>query len=121
MCMRKISVGLDRSSTPGNRLIPQAEVVLRDAREGHPGISQRIARAEAQGLDNVRLRLFSATDINLTPSDSGTSLGEIPIQRQRMFTFGDALRGTLGVNVDSPQSHMAACMICDRRQGFGQL
>ena len=29
-------------------------------------------------------------------------MGEIPIQRQRMFTFGDALCSTLGVYVRIP-------------------
>ena len=62
----------------------------------HPDVSHRVARTEAQGLDNVSLRLFGATDENLTKSDKGMGVGEISIQRQRMFTFGDALRGALG-------------------------
>ncbi len=57
----------------------------------HPDVSQRIARTEAQGLSNVSLCFFGATDKNLTKSDSGMGVGEISIQRQRMFTFGDAL------------------------------
>ena len=87
----------------------------------HPGVSQRIARTEAQGLGNVSLCFFGATDKNLTNSDKGMGLGEISIQRQRMFTFGDALRGALGEYVDKSQQHMATRMVWDRRQGFGQL
>ena len=104
MGMRIISVGLDRPSKPRDRLLLTAEVVLRHARESHPGVSHRIARAEAQGLDNVSLCFFGATDENLAKPDSGMGVGEISIQRQRMFTFGDALRGALGVYVDISQA-----------------
>src|SRR5271165_4351445 len=48
-------------------------------------------------------------------------VGEISIELQRMFTFGDALRGALGVYLDKPQQHMAARVVRDRRQGFGQF
>ena len=69
----------------------------------HPDVSQRIARTEAQGLGNVSLCFFGATDENLAKSDNGMGAGEISIQRQRMFTFGDALRSALGEYVDKPQ------------------
>ena len=69
----------------------------------------------------MSLGFFGATDINLTNSDSGMGLGKISIQRQRMFTFGDALCGALGEYVDKSQLHMATRMVRDRRQGFGQL
>ena len=91
MCDRIISVGLDRPSIPRNRLLVTAEVELRHARDIHPDVSHRIARTEAQGLGNVSLCFFGATDKNLTKSDKGMGAGEISIQRQRMFTFGDAL------------------------------
>ncbi len=87
----------------------------------HPDISHRIARTEPQGLDNVSLGFFGATDENLTKSDRGMGAGEISIQRQRMLTFGDALRRALGEYVDKSQVQMAARMVRDRRQGFGQL
>ena len=102
-------------------MLATAEVVLRHARVRHPDVGQRIARAEAQGLGNVSLRFFGATDKNLTKSDRGMGAGEISIQRQRMFAFGDALRGALGEYVDKSQPHMAARMVRDRRQGFGQF
>jgi hypothetical protein len=38
ICSRIISVGLDRPSTPSDRLLPTAEVVLRDARAHPPGV-----------------------------------------------------------------------------------
>ena len=87
----------------------------------HPDVSQRIARTEAQGLDNVSLCFFGATDKNLAKSDKGMGVGEISIQLQRMFTFGDALRSALGEYLDMSQAHMAARMVRDRRQGFGQF
>src|SRR5271166_2915525 len=48
-------------------------------------------------------------------------VGEISIQLQRVLTFGDALCGALGQYVDKSQQLMAARMVRDRRQGFGQL
>ena len=96
ICERIISVGLDRPSKPRDRLLASAEMVLRDARVCHPGVGQRIARTEAQGLGNVSLRFFGATDENLAKSDNGMGPGKISIQLQRMFTFGDALCGALG-------------------------
>jgi hypothetical protein len=38
-----------------------------------------------------------------------------------MFTFGDALCGSLGHYVDKSQEHMARRMVWDRRQGFDQF
>jgi adenylate cyclase len=55
----------------------------------------------AERLDNVGLGLFGAADVNLTKADRGMGLGEISIERQRMFTLGDALRSTLGIDVDT--------------------
>ena len=94
---------------------------LRKARNTHPDVSICIARTEAQGLGNVSLCLFGATDENLAKSDYGMGGGEISIQRQRMFTFGDALCGTLGQYLDKSQVHVCTRMVRDRRQGFGQL
>jgi hypothetical protein len=47
--------------------------------EFHPGVSQRITRTEPQGLGNMRLRFFRATDMDFTISDSGMGDGEISI------------------------------------------
>ena len=88
---RIISIGLDRPPKARGRLLVTAEVELRDARDAHPDVSVRIARTEAQGLGNVSLCFFGATDKYLATSDNGMGVGEISIQRQRMFTFGDAL------------------------------
>jgi hypothetical protein len=51
-------------------------MVLRIARDRHPDVSQRIARAEAQDLS---LCLAGATDENLTVSDHRTGACEISI------------------------------------------
>ena len=48
----------------------------------------------------MSLRFFGAADKNLSKPDNGMGGGEIPIQRQRMFAFGDALRGAPSHNVD---------------------
>ena len=44
ICRRKISIGLDRPSTPRDRLLVTSEVELRQAHHIHPDISRRIAR-----------------------------------------------------------------------------
>ena len=98
-----------------------AEMELRAARDAHPDVSHRVARTEAQGLHNVSLGFFGATDKNLAKSYNGMGVGEISIQRQRMLAFGDALRGALGEHLDKSQEHMRARMVRDRRQGLGQL
>jgi hypothetical protein len=84
---RIISVGLDRPSEPRGRLLITAEKELPAACESLPGMGIGIARTEARCLADVSLRLFGATDENLTESDRGMGGGEISIQRQRMFTF----------------------------------
>ena len=48
-------------------------------------------------------------------------VGEISMERQRMFTLRDALGGALGEYFDRSQGQMANCMVWDRRQGFGQF
>jgi hypothetical protein len=54
---------LGRPAKPRDRVLVTAEVVLRDAREGHPEVSRRIARTEAQGLANVsRSGLFGQAE-----------------------------------------------------------
>ena len=62
----------------------------------------------------MSLCFFRATDINLSNSDNAMGGGEISIQRQGMFTFGDALCGALGEDVDKPKCHMAPRMVRDR-------
>src|SRR5271157_1716553 len=103
MGMRKVSVGLDRPSKPRDCLLVKSEVVLRDARVAHPVVRHRVVRTKAQSLDNVSLGFFGVTDINLAKSDIGMGLDEISIQRQRVFTLGDALRGALGDDLDKAQ------------------
>src|SRR5208283_4067932 len=104
--VRIISIGLDRPPTPRGRFLVTAEVVLRPACGTHPDVGPRIARTEAQGLSNVSLCFFSAANDNLTKTDSGMGVGEISIQLQRVFTFGDALCGALGQYIDMSQPPM---------------
>ena len=121
ICLRIISVSLERLSKPRNRLLVAAEVELRQARVGHPLASQRIARTEAQGLRNASLGFLGVTDINLAESENSMGGGKISIERQRMFTFGDALRAAPGEYLDKSQVQMRPRVVWDRRQGFGQL
>src|SRR5271163_3146617 len=95
-----ISIGLDRPSRPRGRFFVAAGVILRDAGDTHPNISHRIARTEAQGLDNVSLGFFSATSQNLTKSNIRMGVDKVSIKRQGMFTLGDALRRALGEYLD---------------------
>jgi hypothetical protein len=91
---------------------------LRNTRASHPGVGKYIARAQAQGLDDMSLGFFGATNKNLKKSDAGMSVGEISIQRQRVFDFGDALRSPLRPHLDIPQQRMAAAVVGDREQGL---
>jgi hypothetical protein len=95
------------------RLLMTAEKVRRDATKCLPGVGIRIARTEAQGLANVGLCFFGATDENLAKSDSCMGAGKISIQLQRAFTFGDALRRAPRQYVDIPQQPVAARMVRD--------
>ena len=94
--MRKISVGLDRPPKPCDRLLPNGEVDSSLCPQWRPDVCHRIAWTEAQGLGNVSFCFLGATDVNLSNSDVGMGVGKISIQRQRMFTFGDALCRALG-------------------------
>src|ERR1700677_811394 len=100
MRMRTVSIGLDRPPKPCDRLLPIAEVILRVARHMHRGRAG--ARAEAQGFHDMGLCFLGPTDISLTQSDIDMGDGEISIQRQRMFTPGDALRYALRHYFDIP-------------------
>jgi len=51
----------------------------------------------------MSLCFFGATNKTLTPPDTGVGTGEIAIERQRMFTLGDALPSALGQYLDNPQ------------------
>ena len=68
-----------------------AKLELGKSRANHPGVGQHVPWTEAQGLGDVRFGFFGAADENLTKSNGGMSVGEISIQRQRVFAFGDAL------------------------------
>ena len=48
----------------------------------------------------MSLGFFGATYKNLSQSNNKMGGGEISIERQRMFTFGDALRSALGEYLD---------------------
>ena len=91
------------------------------ARGEHPDVGHRVARAEAQGFGNVTLRFIGVTDQNLPNSDHGIGVGEISILRQRVLTFGNALRGALCEYLDKSQQQMAARMVWDQGQGSGRL
>jgi hypothetical protein len=54
-CYRIISVGLGRPPILRDRLLPTAEVELRQTRHIHPEVSQRIAGTEAKRLSNLSL------------------------------------------------------------------
>ena len=111
ICIGEISVGLDRAPKPRDCLLPVAEEVLRYARNIHPAVGQRIAWAEAQGRSDAVLRLFGVADKKLADSNEGMGLGEISIELQRMFTFGDALRGPPRQNVDMSQIQVCARVV----------
>jgi hypothetical protein len=52
----------------------------------------------------VSLCFLGPADKNLSKTDSGMGGGEISIQRQRMFAFGDPLRGAPSSQQPSSQA-----------------
>ena len=76
-------------------------------------MSQRIAWAEPQGLNNVSFGFFGATDEYLAEPDVGMCRGKISIERQCMFTFDDALHSAIGRHADHSQVHVAKRMVRD--------
>lgn len=77
--LRIISIALDRTSKPIDRLFAIADVELRLARQIHPRISHCDPWAEAQRLANASLHFFGATDVKLTKSGPDISRGKISI------------------------------------------
>jgi hypothetical protein len=86
-------------------------VIFSDARLSEPDVGRRIARTQAQRLADVSLGLFGATGKDLAKSDERMGVSEISIQRQRMFTLGNAFEGALRQDLDIPQERMAARMV----------
>ena len=72
-----------------------------------------------QSLEDMGLGFFGAKEVDITYPYPGMRIGEISIQRQRVLTFGDALRGALGQDVDKSQQRVAKRVVRDRRQRFG--
>src|ERR1700722_10009820 len=102
MCMRVVSIGLDRPSKPPDRLLPLAGVILRVARSMHRPRNPRVTRTEAQAFQNMSLCFFGPPGVSFTQSDSGMGVGEISIKHQRMFTSGYPLRHALSQYFDIP-------------------
>ncbi len=100
ICKMIISVRLHRPSKPHNGLLVTGKLDLCTARSLHPNVSLRIARAEAEGLGNVSLCFFGATNENLAKPNSPMGRGKISIQRQCMFALRDPLCGSFGKYVE---------------------
>ena len=69
----------------------------------------------------MSLCFFGAANEDLCKSDEHMGAGKISIQRQRVFTLGDAVRSALGEYIDIPQQSVGARVVWNRRQGFAQL
>jgi hypothetical protein len=87
VCDRIISVGFDRSAKPRNGSFIIAEKGLRIACKILPCMGIGIARAEAQRLADMSLRLFGATDENFAESDKGMGAGKVSILAQDLLKF----------------------------------
>ena len=114
---RIVSVGLYRPSVPWDRLLLTAEVELCQARYIHPEVSHRIARTEAEGLDNVSLGFFGATNKEyFTKSDKAWARARFRSSTNACSAFSDRPLRRVGVDLDNAQAHMGgACLETDDR------
>src|SRR5262249_2883439 len=83
-------------------------------------MGEYISRAEAEGLLYVCLGLFCATDKPLCQADTCMSVGQISIQRQRPFTFGNALDPSVRQHLGVAQGRMGESMFGGQRQRLCQ-
>src|SRR5208282_2761028 len=100
LCCGMISIDLNGAAKTGGRLFVAAERELRDADENQPGTEIIVAGTETDRLFNMGLGFFEASDKNLGETDYCVSVGQVRVQRQRTFTFGDSLRGLVAVHLD---------------------
>ena len=88
-----------------------------------PGIGHRIARTEPEGLDNVSLGFFGATDEDSYQVQSRH--GRLARFRSNSNTYAHTRRclsaARLVIMSTNPKLRMAERMVRDRGQGFGQL
>ena len=92
----EIPIGLDRSTKPGGRLLVAAEKTGREPGCQKPNIGPRVTRAQSERFQNVRLGLLGPADEQLVLPDQRVSSGQVAIQGQGPFIFGDALSGAVG-------------------------
>ena len=71
---------------------------------GLPTIDRSVARAEPEGILNMGFSLFATAEKILRHPDIRVSVGEISVDRQRSFAFGNALCGPVGVGLNAAQA-----------------
>jgi hypothetical protein len=69
----------------------------------------------------VSFRFLGVPNQSLAKADRGVGEDEISIQSQRKLTFGDALCGAPGEDLDMSQHPQRKRMVGDQRQGCGQF
>src|SRR5271169_2416778 len=103
---RKIAVGIDGSAFPSRRFLIAAELQLDGASHEHPMIAHNVSRTEPQRLKNVALIFAGAPKRSFCQADDRVSSSQVPIQRQRVFALGNALRRAVCENISRTQREM---------------
>ena len=100
-----VPVGLDRSPEPVNGGLIGPEIGLRDACRIHPGRGFVVA-GESRNASMMWPSVSSARPRLHLPCPIHALAVAIPIQRQRLLTFGNALGGAFGENMDDAHQAM---------------
>src|SRR5271166_1184137 len=110
MTQSVVSVGLNGSPQPRDRLLGAAEKTLCETHYHQPSVDPRIAGTEAEGLLDVGLGLLAAPYKKLTLANQRVSAGQVSIQSQGPLEFCDALNRAVGEAEDDAHAKVGEGM-----------
>ena len=115
-----ISTDLKGASKTRDRLLVAAEIELRDAGDNAPTKEIFVPGTETERLLDMGLGFLEASDNNLGETDDYVSVAQVRVQRQRPLTFGNSLRGAVGVDLADSHDDVGHGMVRRQRQRLGQ-
>src|SRR5262249_43961197 len=87
------------------------ELRLGKANIYHPAGGNGVAGREAECLVDVSFGFCASTKKELGQTDKRMSAGQIAIQRQRLFAFGDAMSCAVHKNLHKTQRRVSQCVV----------
>ena len=73
-------------------------------------------RGQAERFTDMGLGLLRTTDKILGHADAAMRIGQVTIQRQRVFAFADALNGAVGKHLHGAEDQMGPGIVRIHRQ-----